>query len=364
MVYEAALAWITKNDAYFPFNATWSYTKSIMHAAIKELLNIDILSALQKILSNPQLLVDYYKNNNALVVASSFTAVITTVHYIASEVTRDYSQVDRCWSILPGIYAWHFTIHNYISEGVLNPRLVTASVLISLWGARLTYNFARKGGYYRGGQDYRYPYLTKKIGPVLMALLNVTFIAPFQNVLLLLLTTPLYVASQLTNKTACLSKFDYGIITAHLIFLFIEAVSDEQQYAFQTAKHALLEYLKPEQLKDDYKDGFLWHSGLFQYSRHPNFFAEMSMWWIIYMFSASAVQETTGTSDLHTLFNWTIAGPFILTLLFFSSTSLTEQISSEKYSDYLIYKKQVNRFLPWFSSKEHQAHIKSSKKKD
>ncbi|KAI9250634.1 hypothetical protein BY458DRAFT_524675 [Sporodiniella umbellata] len=321
---EAIISWVSNNEAYFPFNATWSYVKSILLAGVQELSSTDITSSAQKLISNPHLLVDHYKTHDPLIFASYFTAAITVVHYLASEITRDYSQVDRCWSILPGIYAWHFTIHNYISEGTLNLRLVVASILISIWGARLTYNFARKGGYYRGGQDYRYAYLIEKIGTVPMAVLNITFIAPFQNVLLLLLALPLYVASKVSNKTACLSKFDWSIVAAHLGFLLIEAVSDEQQYVFQTAKHALLKYMRPEQLKGDFKDGFLWHSGLFQYSRHPNFFAEISMWWVVYMFSVSAVQEATGTMGLHTFLNWTAIGPFILTLLFYSSTALTE----------------------------------------
>lgn len=159
-----------------------------------------------------------------------------------------------------------------------------------------------------------------------MAVLNITFIATIQNFLLLLLASPLYIVSQVSNKTSCLSMFDWMIIATHLSLLFIEAVADEQQYAFQTAKHALLEYLQPSQLKDDFKNGFLWHSGLFQYSRHPNFFAEMAMWWVIYFFSVSAIQEATGLNGLSTFFNWTIAGPAALTAVIYSSTRLTEVI--------------------------------------
>lgn len=236
--------------------------------------------------------------------------------------------LDKAWSILPAIYAWHFTIHDYILHESFHPRLLAATILISIWGTRLTYNFARKGGYYWSGQDYRYPYLLEKLGAPLMAVLNLVFIAPFQDYLLLLLVTPLYITNSLTSatgfRTSTLSILDCIAIASHLILLLIETVADEQQYIFQTEKYALLSYLDPSQLKGDYKHGFLWHSGLFKYSRHANFFAEMSMWWVIYLFSVSAVQEASGTSDFSTFLNWTIAGPIVLTGLFQGSTWLTE----------------------------------------
>jgi steroid 5-alpha reductase family enzyme len=191
----------------------------------------------------------------------------------------------------------------------------------------------RKGGYYWSGQDYRYPYLRKKLGAVGMALLNIIFIAPAQNYILLLIVTPLYVinsvsASSMMRETN-LTSLDYITVTLHLMFLLLESVADEQMYFFQTEKYALLSHLESHQLKGDYKLGFLWHSGLFQYSRHPNFFAEQLMWWVIYLFSVSAVQVASGLSDLSTYLNWTIAGPIVLTSLFQGSTWLTEVVTNK-----------------------------------
>ena len=182
-----------------------------------------------------------------------------------------------------------------------------------------------KGGYHWSGQDYRYPYIRETIGPVGMALLNVTFIAPMQNYLLLLMATPLYITYSSSVRNDSLTTLDWGIIGLHLMFFTIEVVADEQQYFFQTEKHALLKHLKQEQLKDHYQLGFLWHSGLFQYSRHANFFAEQAMWWVIYLFSVAAVQEEARQlSALDTCINWTIFAPIFLTSLFQGSTWLTE----------------------------------------
>jgi steroid 5-alpha reductase family enzyme len=167
------------------------------------------------------------------------------------------------------------------------------------------------------------------LGPFLMGVLNIAFIAPFQNYLLLLIVTPLYISNALSasvTRTSCLGTLDWAIIVSHLLFLFLEVVADEQQYVFQTEKYALLSHLKLSELKGDYKHGFLWHSGLFQYSRHANFFAEQSMWWVLYLFSVSAVQEAVGSTDWSTFLNWTIAGPVVLTALFQGSTWITEVI--------------------------------------
>ncbi len=66
-------------------------------------------------------------------------------------------QVDKLWSILPIYYMWHFAAHGKVSgaEQEFNPRLLIIAALITVWGVRLTYNFARKGGYRWTDEDYR-----------------------------------------------------------------------------------------------------------------------------------------------------------------------------------------------------------------
>lgn len=65
--------------------------------------------------------------------------------------------MDKLWSLLPITYAWHFATHDLVSgtAAALDPRLLLLAVLITVWGVRLTYNFARKGGYRWQDEDYR-----------------------------------------------------------------------------------------------------------------------------------------------------------------------------------------------------------------
>ncbi|KAI8058703.1 uncharacterized protein B0P05DRAFT_559510 [Gilbertella persicaria] len=351
-MFESITQWLIQVGPKFPPNATWDYAYKIIHTAFHNLTSAPVLSSfVSTCLSHPSQLIDLYKQTDPLETSVYVSSGLAVIHYILSEITKNYSQVDKAWSILPGMYAWHFTIHDYLVHGSFHPRLLTASILITIWGSRLTYNFARKGGYHWTGQDYRYPYIREKIGAIPMALLNLVFIAPMQDYLLLLMVTPLYITNSSAIRSQCLTPMDWLTVFTHLTFLTIEVVADEQQYFFQTEKHALLKYLKKEQLSEDYRLGFLWHSGLFQYSRHANFFAEQCMWWTIYLFSVSAVQEESGLTGLDTYVNWTVSAPIFLSLLFQGSTWLTEKISLEKYPEYADYCKSVNRFIPWFPSK-------------
>ena len=82
--------------------------------------------------------------------------------FIASELTGNYSQVDRLWSILPAVFAWYFA-----GASAWNARLVLMAVLVTAWGARLTFNFGRRGGYswppWTGLEDHRWAVL--RAGP-------------------------------------------------------------------------------------------------------------------------------------------------------------------------------------------------------
>lgn len=87
----------------------------------------------------------------------------------------------------------------------------------------------------------------------------------------------------------------------------------------QSAKHAKLAARK--RLTAEQAAGFI-QTGLWRYSRHPNFFSEQCLWWSMYLFSVGATGEWA---------NWTAAGPAALTLLFQASTALTERITADKY---------------------------------
>ncbi len=255
--------------------------------------------------------------------------VVALTCFAVSEITKNYSQVDKLWSILPVIYAWYFA---YASHW--NARLIMMAVLVTLWGIRLTYNFARKGAYswkfWTGEEDYRWKVLRES--PPLNSkwkwrAFNLFFISLYQNTLILLFTLPA-VAASASQKNIGIA--DIILATLFLFFLAIETIADEQMWNFQ--KHKKKKRDSVETMNAEFIT-----SGLWSKVRHPNYTAEQAMWLIFYFFSVTARGQWI---------NWSMAGAILLLLLFQGSSDFSEKISASKYSDYKEYQKRVPRFIP------------------
>lgn len=240
-----------------------------------------------------------------------------------SVATREYSWVDRLWSLVPCVYLWLFAW-----GGGWQPRSVLMALLVSAWGARLTFNFARKGGYAPGGEDYRWGELRKRMPPWAFQLFNVGFIAGYQNLLLLLICLPAW--SVASRPGAPLGLLDAMLSLAFLLFLAGETVADQQQWEFHQRKKALLE--KGEEVREPFLT-----TGLFAWSRHPNFFCEQAQWWVLTLFPVAAGERWLTVASL---------GAALLTLLFHGSANFTESLTLRKYPSYAEYQRRVPRMLP------------------
>jgi len=108
------------------------------------------------------------------------------------------------------------------------------AVLTTAWGLRLTFNFARKGGYSSGGEDYRWPVLRKRMNAVTFAIFNLTFIAFYQNLLLAMIVFPCYLAY--LARSVPISIADYVVFALGLAVIGLETLADQQQWNFQTKK--------------------------------------------------------------------------------------------------------------------------------
>lgn len=269
---------------------------------------------------------ELYESTDPLVTALWAAGGFALLCWVLSLITNEYSWVDRLWSVTPPLFAAHFAAYVGFSDARLN----LMAALAVLWGVRLTYNFARKGGYKPGGEDYRWEEIQAKIGPMWFHALNATFIAPFQNYLLLLIVVPSYAAYRFIGTP--LGPLDYAAAVVFVGLFIGETVADEQQWRFQTAKYAAI-------ARGEMPQAAFITTGLFRYSRHPNFFCEQAMWWTYYVFSIAA-----GAGWI----NWTIAGAALLTLLFQGSTGLTEKLSLRKYPAYADYQRTTSRLIPWF----------------
>lgn len=105
--------------------------------------------------SNPLELRNLYLATNPLITAFAFSLFISPLFLIVSEINKNYSQVDRFWSLLPTIYNVHFVVYAHLS-GLPTERLDHLVAFSTVWSLRLTFNYWRKGGYSMGSEDYRW----------------------------------------------------------------------------------------------------------------------------------------------------------------------------------------------------------------
>jgi steroid 5-alpha reductase family enzyme len=247
--------------------------------------------------------------------------------------------MDKLWSILPIAYTWVIAV-----KGSMDPRLVIYAVIVTLWGIRLTVNFARKGAYrlkfWEGEEDYRWQVLRQNKylkNPIAWAMFNLFFISIYQNALVLATCLP---ALACMGSLEPLGVIDYVAIFASLGFLLLELAADEQQMAFHTTKNNMLrEGLRLEDLPAPFNKGFN-TTGLWGRARHPNYLGEQGVWLSLYLFAIGAKVTT------YAIFHWTMIGPLFLVFLFMGSSAFGEAVSSSKYPEYKYYLAQVSKYIP------------------
>ena len=138
-----------------------------------------------------------YISTNPLISAFAISLFISPIFLLASEINRNYSQVDRFCSLLPTFYNAHFALHAHLL-GLPTARLDVVFLVSVVWSVRLkksyfaiyanpaktrlTFNYWSNGGYSIGSEDYRWEVLREYINAPLFFVFNVVFISLAQNV--------------------------------------------------------------------------------------------------------------------------------------------------------------------------------------
>ena len=126
--------------------------------------------------------------------------------------------------------------------------------------------------------------------------------------------------SQGTRPLGIFDALAFGFTAGVII---IETVADQQLVAFAKVK----------------KPGEIINRGLWAYSRHPNYFGEVSFWWGLFFCGMAAQPETW----------WTIVGPVAITAMFMGvSIPWLDQRSAERRPGYAKHMKRVSGLVPWF----------------
>ena len=254
-----------------------------------------------------------------------FTALVadivaTLVIFIYSTILKNTSLYVPYWSVQPIIIAlyWLFST-NAITE--ITARQIVVLCLVILWGTRLTYNWS-VGWQGLDHEDWRYT-MYRKNHPKIFWFINLTGLQMMPTLLVFLGCLSLYPALTTSFPTFNILTI-FGIVIVSIAIL-LETIADEQLRSFSKRK----------------EKGQIISTGLWKYSRHPNYLGEVSFWWGLWLF-ALAVNPSA--------YWWMIVGPVSITILFFVvSVPLMEKYLKEKYPTYSEYQKEVSMILPWFS---------------
>jgi len=249
-----------------------------------------------------------------LIAASGLCVVLgsMTLLWLVSLRLKDASIVDPFWG--PGFAIAAMTY--YLVDGSYPNRGTLVLCLVTLWAARLGYHLYVRSR--REGEDPRYTAM-RTAGGRLFPLISLFTIFWFQAFLLWVISLPILgsIASQ-----APLGFFDVFGTIVFLVGLTIESVADNQLALFRVAPA---------------NKGHVLDTGLWRYSRHPNYFGEAVLWWGLYLIAVGAEAY------------WTIVGPALITflLLRFSGVPMLEdglRASRPGYSEYI---KRTSSFVPW-----------------
>jgi len=228
---------------------------------------------------------------------------------------KNSSIVDIFWGAGFIVMAWIYFL--LTPDGYIIRKLLIA-ILVTIWGLRLsTHVFLRNHG---KPEDFRYQKWRKESGKIWWWK---SFFQVFllQGALLWIISAPL-LAAQYNVKPGHLIISDYLAILLWIVGFFFEAGGDIQLKRF---------------LSDPANKGKIMSSGVWRYTRHPNYFGDATQWWGYFLIAVSAGGW------------WTIFSPILMTYLLtrVSGVALLEKTMETK-PGYKEYKQQTNAFIPWF----------------
>lgn len=249
----------------------------------------------------------------------SFAAdvVATVVIFGFSLAYRNSSFYDAYWSVIPPLLAVYWYVdHGGVPVDPMRAGLVIA--LVWLWGIRLTANWAVHWGGLTH-EDWRYPLVRARAGRF-GTLADFLGIHLFPTVQVFLACLPVYAV--MTRGQAPLGWLDALATFVTLGAILIETVADLQLHAY---------------LRQRTPGGIIRH-GLWAWSRHPNYFGELSFWWGLMLFGLAAAPDQ---------WFWIAPGALAMTAMFvFASIPFMDKRSVERRPAYAEHIRQVSALVP------------------
>ncbi len=242
-----------------------------------------------------------------------------TLLWLISLILKDASIVDIFWGAGFVVSNW---VYFALTPDGFPGRKWLISVLVTVWGLRLSlYILYRNWG---KGEDFRYRKWREEAGSSWWwrSYLKVFLL---QGFLMWIISAPL-LAAQRGATPDRITVLDWAAVALWGIGFFFEAVGDLQMARFKA---------------NPANKGKVLNTGVWRYTRHPNYFGDATQWWAYYLVAAAAGGF------------WTILSPIIMTifLLRVSGVTLLEKTLTVTKPQYQEYIETTSAFIPWFPKK-------------
>lgn len=250
----------------------------------------------------------------ALVILAMMTAL-----WLLSLRLRDASIVDPFWGT--GFVVTHWVYFALTPDGY-PVRKWLISLLVTVWGLRLSLHLLGRN---KGkGEDFRYAKWRREAGASWWwrSYLKVFLL---QGVIMWIVSAPL-LAAQLYATPDQLTALDWIAIAVWGVGFFFEAVGDWQLARFKA---------------NPANKGKVLDTGVWRYTRHPNYFGDATQWWGFYLLAVAGGGF------------WSFFSPLLMTTLLVrvSGVALLEKTLTETRPQYREYIETTSAFVPWFPKK-------------
>ncbi|MDY0295127.1 MAG: DUF1295 domain-containing protein [Acholeplasmataceae bacterium] len=243
--------------------------------------------------------------------------IFFNIAFLIAQIKKNNGLADMAWGLGFVVVA----VSSLLVAGTYTIYQLVITALVALWGFRLFYYIGLRN--WSKPEDFRYVNMRKKWGThVHLKAYFIVFM--LQMTFLLIVSLPIQLAANINKDLDLIGWIVLGVgVLLWIIGFYFEAVGDAQLKKFK---------------QDPSNKGKIMQSGLWKYTRHPNYFGDALMWWAIFIISMSTLSWIA-------LFG--IIGSSFITylLLFVSGVPLLEK----KYKDneaFQAYAKKTSIFFP------------------